>query len=469
MERIRLTRRKLAKWLNEPFFEAAAVGCFVRIGIGATGPDQLPQYRVAEITAVKDGFREYEIEGKVKTTKRLELAIGASHRNFQMSYVSNSDFEMKELEKYGRMMKAANEGRGLKTKTKTEIDEKVKELLQAKNHTYSEAEIGALVAQNQKSSKIKGNLAHQILVTREEIAIANQLLSEFKLEKAKGKWNAVDTDGEDTGVLTEEGREKESELTAAISSAEQRLQSLEQKQTIEKKIEQQREGSSFRINDINERNNQFQRSIEDKVGGRFLKEEIEISAGRAAVSDPFKRLPIRPVIYWDWENKKKKPEEASAAPAAAAPAAAKGAGSSSDPLVVDTAAAAAPADTLISPGFGALMDGGEPRVDPEDVVPQEGDGQLIVPTGAADDGDEVVGPDGKVLPKLSGRRAQAHAIELDIDIAEEVDTSKEAAQPQPKPVRPLLGSGARRPAESAGSSTGTKLSLKDYKKRAGMA
>ena len=119
------------------------------------------------------------------------------------------------------------------------------------------------------------------------------------------------------------------------------------------------------------------------------------------MSDPFKRLPIRPVIYWDWENKKKKPEEA-AAPAAAAPAAAKGAGSSSDPLVVDTAAAAAQADTLISPGFGALMDGGEPRVDPEDVVPQEGDGQLIVPTGAADDGDEVVGPDGKALPKLSG-------------------------------------------------------------------
>ena len=115
------------------------------------------------------------------------------------------------------------------------------------------------------------------------------------------------------------------------------------------------------------------------------------------------------------------------------------------------------------------MDGGEPRVDPEDVVPQEGDGQLIVPTGAADDGDEVVGPDGKALPKLSGRRAQAHAIELDIDIAEEVDTSKEAAQPQAKSVRPLLGSGARRPAESAGSPTGTKLSLKDYKKRAGMA
>ena len=33
-----------------------------------------------------------------------------------------------------------------------------------------------------------------------------------------------------------------------------------------------------------------------KIGDRNLQEEIEISAGRVQMSDPFKRLPIRPYL-----------------------------------------------------------------------------------------------------------------------------------------------------------------------------
>ena len=46
------------------------------------------------------------------------------------------------------------------------------------------------------------------------------------------------------------------------------------------------------------RNREYQRQIERKVGEETRKADIEISAGRVQMTDPFKRLPIRPVIYW---------------------------------------------------------------------------------------------------------------------------------------------------------------------------
>eukprot|EP00967_Tisochrysis_lutea_P006933 scaffold8288_cov30-Tisochrysis_lutea.AAC.3 len=47
LERIRLTRQKLEKWLLEPFFDRVVPGCYVRIGIGDQGGR--PLYRVAEV------------------------------------------------------------------------------------------------------------------------------------------------------------------------------------------------------------------------------------------------------------------------------------------------------------------------------------------------------------------------------------------------------------------------------------
>ena len=101
LERIRLTRTKIERWLNEPFFETVLPGCFVRVGIGQH--EQCPIYRVAEVTGVKEGFRLYTIEKK-QTTKRLELRIGASKRYFEISYISNTDFDISELNKYQRIL-----------------------------------------------------------------------------------------------------------------------------------------------------------------------------------------------------------------------------------------------------------------------------------------------------------------------------------------------------------------------------
>ena len=76
-------------------------------------------------------------------------------------------------------------------------------------------------------------------------------------------------------------------------------------------------------------------------------EAVEISAGRVTASDPFKRLPIRPVIYWNVG----KLEEEAAAPAAAKPAAAP----ASAGLDVNVEAAVATGSSIVSPGFKELV------------------------------------------------------------------------------------------------------------------
>ena len=131
-----------------------------------------------------------------------------------------------------------------------------------------------------ESLKMKGNLALQRIRLKGDLDAAREARELFQQRQMRGDATVEPS-------------------SADVDGLEQRMKALDEKQEVEKKIEQQREGSSFRINDINIRNREFQRMVEEKVGHKDLKEEQEISAGRAAVSDPFKRLPIRPVIYWD--------------------------------------------------------------------------------------------------------------------------------------------------------------------------
>ena len=410
LERIRLTRQKLEKWINEPFFETVVVGCFARVGIGIQ--DGQPTYRVAEITGVKDGFRPYPIE-KVTTTKRIELQIGTSRRYFQMNYVSNADFVMPELEKYGRLMKAAN----LQTKTLTFINEKVAELLSAKTHTYSEAEVAQKVKLERAAQKMKGNLALRKIQLTNEIDGLKQRLA----IKA-------------TGDASEEEERKRKEDEDELQKLEEEFKGLDKKEDLQKKIDDKRERGSFRITDINERNRKFQREVEDKVGARDLQDQVEISAGRVTASDPFKRLPIRPVIYWDVKLKTEGDEDTEAAAPAAAPEPA---------LTVETASGeVAQEDNTKSPGLAHLLE--TPHAD-ETVA-------------AADDEPEGGALDESGMPRLSGKRAQAHDIDIDIDI---VDT--EPAAPR---ARPSVGVPKPRPVAAGAAPTGgQRLSLRDYKSR----
>jgi hypothetical protein len=53
INKLRLPRKLLEKWVEEPFFDTAVVGCFVRLGVGkAPGLRCEPQYKVCVISPI---------------------------------------------------------------------------------------------------------------------------------------------------------------------------------------------------------------------------------------------------------------------------------------------------------------------------------------------------------------------------------------------------------------------------------
>lgn len=66
LNQIRLSRHKLERFVHLPFFDRLAKGCFVKIGIGQH--NNIPVYRVAEITGVYETAKVYNL-GKSKTNK----------------------------------------------------------------------------------------------------------------------------------------------------------------------------------------------------------------------------------------------------------------------------------------------------------------------------------------------------------------------------------------------------------------
>lgn len=63
---IRLSRHKLERFVHLPIFDRIVKGCFIRIGIGMH--NNIPVYRVAEITGVYETAKIYNL-GKTRTNK----------------------------------------------------------------------------------------------------------------------------------------------------------------------------------------------------------------------------------------------------------------------------------------------------------------------------------------------------------------------------------------------------------------
>jgi RNA polymerase-associated protein RTF1 len=72
--KITLPRRRLARWCNEPFFDQAVLGCFVRLFIGESD-DRKKCYRLCEIVGVEKSKSEY----KFPTTTSHEKPVSYYH------------------------------------------------------------------------------------------------------------------------------------------------------------------------------------------------------------------------------------------------------------------------------------------------------------------------------------------------------------------------------------------------------
>ena len=232
----------------------------------------------------------------------------------------------------------------------------------------------------------------------------------------------------------------------AIRKAEAKMSALTQKVDLAKQIDHKSHASTFKIADINQRNGEFQRRMEDVNGSRALANEKLMSAGAIKATDPFARLPIRPVSYWTVGKDKEAKDKEKAAKEAAEKEQKEADKDKPPQLVVETDVQSGVKESAISPGFKELL--ATPRVadegaevdDPFDFGPASAKG--VKGAGAP-----------------TGALAEAHDIDIDIDL----DLAPEpAAKPKPRAPPPAAA------APSAGGGAGSRLSVADYRRRAGL-
>jgi RNA polymerase-associated protein RTF1 len=88
MNKLRISRHKLERFISLPIFEKTVTGSFVRINIGNSATSGKLVYRVAEIVAVVETAKVYQF-GSARTNKGIRLKHGTQERVFRLEFVSN--------------------------------------------------------------------------------------------------------------------------------------------------------------------------------------------------------------------------------------------------------------------------------------------------------------------------------------------------------------------------------------------
>jgi len=168
LNKIRLKRDHLEKWVHKPIFEKIVPGFFVRIGIGTK--DNQRVYRVAEIKEVRDSTKKYFI-GKTDTTKQLLLQHGSSTKPFRMEFISNQDFSKEEYNRWEHEMSKISDP----LPTSKDVATKLESLKEIEEYTLTEADIEQVVVNKSKMRSKPINLAKEktSLITLREAARQN--------------------------------------------------------------------------------------------------------------------------------------------------------------------------------------------------------------------------------------------------------------------------------------------------------
>jgi hypothetical protein len=131
--------------LNEPFFEEAIKGTFIRLLIGnnpSTGKKTFRMCEVEEVVPYKKSYKLRPWKGKQASTDRvLKVSIGNHAREAKIIHVSESRLQPEELADYITALRDAR----CKVPTKRDIERRRAAQLKAQAHVYSHDEIQAMV------------------------------------------------------------------------------------------------------------------------------------------------------------------------------------------------------------------------------------------------------------------------------------------------------------------------------------
>lgn len=164
LNRVKLSRFRIEKWVHAPFFKKIASGCFVRIGIGLNAGNSI--YRVAEVLDVVETAKVYTL-GSTKTNKGFKLRHGEDERTYRLEFVSNQPFTDTEYKRWKEAMDRGN----ITLPTLGQIEIKSKEMKAYNNYRFNDEDIDYIINEKKRFSQKSDKVAEkkiELLKEREE-------------------------------------------------------------------------------------------------------------------------------------------------------------------------------------------------------------------------------------------------------------------------------------------------------------
>ncbi|KZT08127.1 plus-3-domain-containing protein [Laetiporus sulphureus 93-53] len=158
LESCRVTRNKLARLYNAPWFEECVKGAYVRYLIGNEHGEGV--YRICEVTDVREeispqrAVKSYQLDGRT-VNKELQLAHGNALRWFPMDKVSNSPFLQKEFDRIAKTL----ESEKLSFPSRRQMEKKAAQITKLLNQNITESDITAMLARKQADVNKKHSAA----------------------------------------------------------------------------------------------------------------------------------------------------------------------------------------------------------------------------------------------------------------------------------------------------------------------
>ncbi|XP_021937491.1 RNA polymerase-associated protein RTF1 homolog isoform X2 [Zootermopsis nevadensis] len=255
LNKIRLSRHKMERFVHLPFFDRVVRGCFVRIGIG--NHNGKPVYRVCEISGVCETGKIYQL-GSTRTNKGLKLRHGTQERVFRLEFISNQDFTDSEFMKWRETCAV----QGVPMPTHDELDQKLKDIKEAMIYEFKEEDIEKIVREKERFKTNPYNYAMK----------KTQLMKERDMAQSRGD-------------------------DVEASTIQQKLQALEERA---EELDKLRTSTISSISYINDRNRK--KNVEEAE--KAIMEEVRRNKGKKA-DDPFTRRSTKPRMVFkvhDQEN-----------------------------------------------------------------------------------------------------------------------------------------------------------------------
>ncbi|KAK9510204.1 hypothetical protein O3M35_005039 [Rhynocoris fuscipes] len=257
LNKIRLSRHKMERFVHLPFFTRVVQGCFVRIGIG--NHNGKPVYRVGQVSDVVETAKIYQL-GNTRTNKGLRLRHGTQERVFRLEFISNQEFTEPEFLKW----KDTCEKHNVDLPSVDHVESKIKDIKEAMIYEFKEEDIEKIIKEKERFKTNPYNYAMK----------KTQLMKDRDMAQAKGDDDEARRIQQQLDELEERANELDKLRTSTISS----------------------------ISYINNRNRR--RNVEEAE--KAIMEEMRANKGKK-VEDPFTRRSTKPRMTY-------KKEEEDAAP-----------------------------------------------------------------------------------------------------------------------------------------------------------